>query len=308
MTANKKKTAYILIITAYIAFGISFLFTKNTLNVLSNMQMLSYRFLVSVVFMCIMWITGIIKMKFTRLKIKVLLLMVLLQPILYFLFETIGIRNSSSSESGIMIALIPIMVTILAATMLKEKVGTIRWTAIGISVCGAIFLVLARGLDGSGSTWGVFALVIAVVCAGFYSIYIKKISSKTTPEEMTFAIMAAGAIFFNIVGIIGSAVSGNLSTFYQPLFTWPVAGNVLFLGLISSLVGFFSLNYAYSHLEASKIAIYGNITPTIALLAGVLIVGDTLNGMQIAGVVLIYTGIITASVMEMMIRRKSAVI
>ena len=43
------------------------------------------------------------------------LVVALFQPILYFIFETVGVDLTSASESGIVIALIPVVVATLSA-------------------------------------------------------------------------------------------------------------------------------------------------------------------------------------------------
>nr|WP_242946953.1 EamA family transporter [Clostridium haemolyticum] len=45
----------------------------------------------------------------------------LLEPVLYFFFESKGLKLCSASQAGIVIALIPIFVAILSSYILKEK-------------------------------------------------------------------------------------------------------------------------------------------------------------------------------------------
>ncbi|MCJ7690921.1 MAG: DMT family transporter, partial [Clostridiaceae bacterium] len=101
-------------------FGLSFLFSKKALNIVEPFTLLSFRFLVAFTIMSILKLLGIIKINYKGKNIKNLIFLGFTQPIIYFIFETYGIQFSSSSQAGLMIALIPIFVTILSAYALKE--------------------------------------------------------------------------------------------------------------------------------------------------------------------------------------------
>ena len=94
-------------------FGLSFMFTKQALETLPTTLLLSYRFALAAILLTLLWLFGVIKISYKNKPLKELLLLSLFQPIAYFIFETTGVKLTSSSEAGIMIALIPVVVTIL---------------------------------------------------------------------------------------------------------------------------------------------------------------------------------------------------
>ncbi|NLC51909.1 MAG: EamA family transporter, partial [Firmicutes bacterium] len=94
---------------ASIIFGFSFLFTKEALDSLAPYHLLGLRFLFALLLLTVLLITGIIKLKYRGKKLFALGALTLFQPIAYMSFETAGINLISSSEAGIMIALIPIV-------------------------------------------------------------------------------------------------------------------------------------------------------------------------------------------------------
>src|SRR6056297_2055889 len=104
-----------------IIFGFSFLFTKNALTNINPFHLLAYRFSIAAITLTLLLFLGFIKISYKNKNVKILLLLVITEPVLYFIFETLGINKTTSSEAGLMISLIPVAVTILGAIFLQEK-------------------------------------------------------------------------------------------------------------------------------------------------------------------------------------------
>ena len=138
---NKKALAYIMLTVSSVIFGFSFLFTKETLAHLDIFQLLGLRFLAAAVIMAVLALTGIIKLKLSAYKIKAMMPLVLLRPSVYFIGETYGIKLTSSSESGMMIALMPIAIALFSVRILKERLVMRQWLAVAASVAGVVLIV-----------------------------------------------------------------------------------------------------------------------------------------------------------------------
>ena len=130
------KWPYVAAASSAVIFGFSFLFTKNALDSLDMFQLLGLRFLLGALFMSFLKLVGVIEFNVTWEKVKGLLVVAALQPVLYFIFETIGVGLTSASESGIMIALIPMAVAVFAALILQERLLPFQWLSILASVGG----------------------------------------------------------------------------------------------------------------------------------------------------------------------------
>ena len=117
-------------------FGLSFMFVKQSVNNVSAFTLLSWRFLFAFFGMCICALFGLLKISLRRKPLKPLLLIALFQPILYYIVETWGIALTTATESGIVIACIPIVTVILSALMLKEPPTRRQTLSIVLSVAG----------------------------------------------------------------------------------------------------------------------------------------------------------------------------
>lgn len=296
MPAKNNILAYAAVVVSCVAWGFSFLFTKHALGHLAEFQLLGYRFLVAALLLSVLAAFGVIKIRLTPEKMKGMLLVALLQPVLYFTGETFGVKLTSATESGILIALVPIAVTVFSGIILKERMAGANWAAIAVCVAGVVVIVLAKGLDmGGGQLTGVFSLLGAIVAAGIYSPLSRKVSEQSTPVEITFVMMLVGAIVFNIAGISTEAAAaageGRRFAYFDQFANVTVLGEIAYLGILSSVVAYFCLNYALSKLKSTVVGTLTNLVPVITVFAGVTFGREILLPLQCAGAAMILAGI-----------------
>jgi drug/metabolite transporter (DMT)-like permease len=273
-------------------FGLSFMFTKQALETLPTTLLLAYRFTLAAILLTGFWLIGLIKLDLKNKPVKQLLLLSFFQPIAYFIFETTGVKLTSSSEAGIMIALIPVVVTIFAAVFLKEKPSKVQFLFILASVLGVVFIVMMSGSTGSsGHFAGILSLFGAVLAAGVYNIMSRKLSTSFTPVEITFVMMWTGAIVFNTFSIAAGIANGNLGIYFTSLNTISTLIPILYLGTLSSVCAFFMVNYMLSKLPASNSAVFSNLTTVISIIAGVFIRHEAFHWYQLAGGIMIILGV-----------------
>ncbi len=286
----KKYLPYIAAIITASIFGFSFLFTKDALDVVSPIHLLAFRFGLAALAMFFLWLFRIIKINYSGKKMGLLLLLAVVQPGLYFIFETAGINLTTSSEAGLMIALIPVVVTIFASIFLREKPVRIQIFFILLSVSGVIFIIFMKGTTSVKNNFlGMFFLGGAVLMAAIYNILSRKLSLNFRPVEITFIMMFSGAVLFNLIAL--SQLRGNISQYLLPLTDLKVLGSILYLGLLSSIVAFFMMNYTLSRIEAAQSAVFANLTTIISILAGVFVRNEPFYWFQIVGGIMIITGV-----------------
>ncbi|MBI9012762.1 MAG: DMT family transporter [Clostridiales bacterium] len=287
----KKINPMIIGIIPFAIFGLSFLFTKVAIDSFDDVfHLLGLRFLLAVLGLTVMMLIGVIKIDMKGKSIKALLLVALFQPIFYFTFETFGIKYSSSSQAGVMIAFIPVVVTLFAVVFLKERTNRLQLIFIFLSVIGVLIMNsdVTFTLD---SLKGTLFLMGAVLSAAFYQVLSRHASKEYSSLEITYIMMCVGAIFFNIIGLYNSFQSGTLTAYLKPLITLDLIVPLLYLGILSSVFAFFLINYVLSHVAASKASVLANLTTIIAIVAGVLFLDESFSMIMIVGSVLILIGV-----------------
>jgi drug/metabolite transporter (DMT)-like permease len=179
--------------------------------------------------------------------------------------------------------------------MLKEKLSARQTAGLVVSVAGVAFIVIA-GRTGAGaagtagdSLRGVILIVGALLCAGFFNIFSRRASASFSPVETTFAMMASGAVFFGVLAVVQDRITGasGILTRGTPQAWLAVA----YLGILSSVIAFFLVNYTLAKLKASQSAVFGTLTTLIALVAGVLLRGESFGIAKAAGALMIVAGV-----------------
>jgi len=273
-------------------FGFTFMFSKVALDYVIPIGLIAYRFLIAIIVLEILRWFKVIHIRFERKHFKQLFLVALFQPILYFIFETFGIRLTTSGEAGMMIALIPIFVTILSSIILKETPKKIQIFFILLSVSGVLFIQIMKSSSGLDvNLWGLLLLLGAVISAALSNIASRNASKTLKPHEITYFMMLGGAIVFNVMYVIQLVIESRVSDYLTNLSHIELVVPILYLGVIASIGGFFLVNFALSKVPAHVSSIYANLSTIVAIIAGAWLLQEKLYYYHFIGAFMIIVGV-----------------
>lgn len=273
-----------------LTWGFSFMFTRGALDYMAPFHLLGLRFAAAVAAMSLLRILGIINIKVVPRDYLNLLPLAFFQPILYFATETTGVLLTSASYAGMMIAIIPIFVAILAVFVLREYPNRLQVFFIIASVAGVIFIIYMDTQSITGvNPLGTLALLGAVVAAACYNIASRKASVDYKPIHTTWVMMVVGAVIFNAISLLQHLSAGKIGIYLTPLGElWTT---VIYLGVISSVAAFFMYNYVLSKVTAAQGSVFANMVTVVAIAAGVIFRGETVFWYQFVGTAAILTGV-----------------
>ena len=275
-----------------VLFGLSFMFTREALDILAPMQLLSFRFALAALCLTVLRLVGVIRVDLRGKNLNSLFVVALFQPVLYFSFETTGVKLTSASEAGMIMGLIPVVVVLLEVPFFKSAPSIKQLASVVLSVAGVFFIVVMKGNVELGyNIWGTLALIGAVLAAGMYNIYSKKSTLAFTPVEITYLMMWTGALLFNGIVLIQHIAGGTLGSMFLPLAQPRILAAIVYLGIFSSVLAFFLMNFMLSKIRASQTATYINLTTVVAILGGILFRGETFAWFQGVGAFMIILGV-----------------
>lgn len=282
-------------IAASLLFGLSFMFVKQSVNNVSAFTLLSWRFVFAFLAMCLCALLGLFKLNLRGKDLKPLLLIAIFQPLLYYLGETWGIALTTSSESGTVMACVPIVTLILSAVILKEPPTRLQVVSIVVSVLGVLIIVLIKGLSASLNPLGYLLLVVAMLSDSMFVIFSRKAAAYTSTEK-TFIMSAAGAVVFTICALIEHASAGTLREFaVLPFVNYDFLFSLLYLSVACSVVAFVLCNYGISVIGATRSASLAVLTTVISVIAGVVFLNEPFSFAQGAATVLVLIGVYGAN-------------
>ena len=275
-------------IGAQVIFGFSFMFTKISLDYASPMTIVADRYIIAFLVMSLIMIISRQRIKLGR-NVWKIVVMSLFQPFLYFIFETYGLKMTTSAFSSVMISLIPVAAMICGIFVLKEVPTALQYVFSAISVAGVSAMALSGKSDGTVTVLGIILLLGAVFSSCGFNLTSRKYSGEFSALERTYATTIVGAITFTIIALLENScdVSLLVSPFNSSAFVW----GILYLSIGSSVVAFFLLNYANTYLPVARTTVFSNITTVVSVFAGMIFLNEKITALGIFSVAMIIVGV-----------------
>jgi len=216
-----------------------------------------------------------------------MVIMVICEPCLYFVFEAKALVHTSASQAGMITTMMPLLVAIAAWGILKERLTLKTMLGFLIAVTGALWLSISSEASqhAPNPVWGNFLEFMAMVCGSGYAICLKKLTDHYSAMFLTFLQAFAGAIFF-------------FPILFFPGTTLPVEIvplpflSILYLGSIVTLGAYGCYNYGVSQIPASQATAFINLIPVFTLIMSVLVLKETFTGVQYLASGLVFVGVI----------------
>ena len=141
-------------LVASVIFGMSFMFSKLALAVAQPSVLLAFRFTLAVAAMTLVIAVNALVGKLRGRKLFAfdlchkpvgkLVLLGLVQPVAYFIFENYGILYTSSAVAGTIIAAVPVCCILMDVLVLHERV-TVRQVLCALGAVGGVALISVGG-------------------------------------------------------------------------------------------------------------------------------------------------------------------
>lgn len=276
-------------------YGLSYMFTKTATETASAFALLGWRFLIAVTAMTVLIVLGFAKVDFKGKNFKPLLIVAVCNPCIYFIAETIGINRTTASESGALLAVIPVFSLIASTVILKKKPTKAQVTGILTTLAGVLITVSAVGLSSSVSIIGYGFLVAAIFSYSLYCVFVDK-SAEFTGIEITYIMLISGSLLFVALALVEAAMAGNvIDLITLPFNDVTFLSAVLYQGLVCSVVAFFMSNVAIAKIGVNRTASFIGISTVISIISGILVLGESFSPLQAIGVVIIIAGVYIAN-------------
>ena len=276
--------AYLSVTIAVLLYGTTLTSAKICLEYYTTAQLMTFRMLISSICFLPFMFTVYKNINIDFKDIKLILLMVLCEPCLYFIFETNALKYTTSGQAGIVSSLEPVLLVIAARIILKERFVKIIYLGLFISIIGSVLLSLSSDVSelAPNPLLGNFLELIAIILTDTCVITTKYLMEKYPPFYLAGIAVIGGFIFFTVYNIIEGGsfnVVMNASIFL-----------VLYLGILT-VVTYALYNFAICTLPAGKFSPFLFLLPVAAVFFGWFFLGETLNMKQFAACILIFLGI-----------------
>ena len=300
---------YILAFLKYVIYGSSVFFTGELEESVSVIDILALRFLMSFVFMWILKTVGVLKIKVgvkeivrggeRRALLPSLLLAALFEPVLYMLFETLGIYMTSDVTTAVVISLAPIVSCIAEALILKERNTLLQKIFLGVGIVGVVYIAVKTDKSsGEDSILGIIFLLLAIISGSLFSVFSRKSSKAFSAMEVTYASAMLGTVIFNAASIVRHIARGDILSYFDPYFDLHNMIGFVFLAILSTVLATGINNWCLSKMQVSTMAAFSGVSTLVTILIGVIFKGEELYYFHYIGLSLILVRMIGVSVIS----------
>ena len=278
---------YLLIISAVIFWGTSFIATKVALKELSPETIISLRLIIASVFL---FITAILLKKDFSINLKShgFIFILALIAVFHLMIQVTGLKYTTASNTGWIIGTAPIFMAILAAFFFREKIGLLKISGIIIAMFGLLLLIGKGNITNVDliKNKGDLLVLASAFTWGVYSMVNKKISLSYSPLMTIlylFIMMAVIIIPFNLNAAIVNSVD------HLSVNGWI---SILFLGLFCSGIAYVIWAYSLRELESAKVGAFLYFEPLVTVLAAWVLLSESITVLMILSGVIIIFGVI----------------
>ncbi|MEF2144968.1 MAG: DMT family transporter [Desulfovibrionaceae bacterium] len=199
--------------------------------------------------------------------------MALCMPCIYFYLESNALVLTTSSQAGVVAAILPLAVAVGGYVFLREPLERRSFLGLSIALLGVVWLTLSGSPDASAPNpvLGNLLELGAMITAGVYMLLTRKLSKRYSALTLTALQTAAGLVFF---------LPGALDITPQMLQETDALFASAYLGAFVSIGAFGLYNFGLSRLPAGRAAASINLVPVVAVSLAWVWLGETLNVTQ----------------------------
>ncbi len=197
----------------------------------------------------------------------------------------------ASGVASLLVSTMPIMVAVIEAAMPRGEGLTPRgWAGTLLGTAGMVALVWPSLRTGAGHgdrhLLAYALLLLAALAFALGAVLSRRFHFRLDPFVATTWQIASASIC-NVALALGSGA------LHRAVWTRGGLLSLLYLSIFGSLVGLSCLTYLLQHVAVTKVSTYAFINPIVAVLLGVFLLHERLNGSEILGMVIIIAAVAT---------------
>lgn len=205
------------------------------------------------------------------------------------IFFTGGMVTASATNSSLIMALSPLVASILAAFIFREALTRIRLLGIALGF-GGVFAVVISGSNAnlSAATWGDAQIFVAMFSFVLGGVVIQSLARQFHPLVISSFIYTLGAILLCIHTLLDNDVVLNADTLLGPgLWPWVL---LILTAVVATALCNMLWNHAIAELGVARSSVFQYWIPVFGVAFAILWLDEVFTLWHVAGLVGILLG------------------
>jgi drug/metabolite transporter (DMT)-like permease len=263
-------------------WGLTFVMVQDAIELLPTMAFLAYRFIPAALIVALVFWAGLRRLPAAGWHAGLVMGLFLCAG---YIFQTLGLEETTASNTGFITGLFVVFTPVLGAIFLRDRLPPSAWIAAAVSLVG---LYLLSGVGGDLDLRGDGLVLLAAIALSAHIL-------ATARAVRRYEVGPLLAVQLGVCGIVPLAIAaagGELET--------PRGGTVwsalIVTSLVASALGFFVQTFAQQHAPPARTALILASEPAFAGLFGWLLADDRLSATAWLGAGLIMAAIVAVEI------------
>ncbi|MGF2616015.1 DMT family transporter [Rossellomorea vietnamensis] len=206
----------------------------------------------------------------------------------HHLFLAIGLTETTATNAGLILGLVPLSTSIMAMVFLNEKLTILKTMGIFAALFGVYLIVMNEKGTLSGLSIGDLYILGAVLTQAVSFILIKKLSVSIDSRQMTGLMLFMGSILLIIASFFFTETETVFAAEKPAYVWWALIGSAI----LATGLGHMLYNYSIHRLGAGATSIFINLTPFFSIVGSSLFLGEEIQPKHIVGFCFIVLGVL----------------
>ncbi|MBE0612933.1 MAG: DMT family transporter [Burkholderiales bacterium] len=203
-------------------------------------------------------------------------------------FVYVGARTTVATNIALIYSTSPVMIALMSRFVLKERMGAVQMTGVGLAFAGVLHIVLkgqwrdlAEVQFSVGDAW----ILAATLSWTAYSLLLKAWPSPFGPAARLTLIMGGGLVVLAPLTLIEAL------WFMPTQVSWMSFAYILAVALFPGLGAYLAYSYMQRELGAARVGVVLYLGPIYAAAAAWLVLGEPVRDFHWMGAAMILPGI-----------------
>lgn len=276
-------------LTAILVWGASFIATKAALREIGPFAIITLRFGIGVgVLLLTVAARGQMRRP-TRREWALFALLGSQGVLLHQLLQITGLRYTTATNTGWMVALMPVFTAILARVFLRERLRPLQVAGIGLAFLGAL-VVVSHGLPrlpplGSAATWGDLLVFLSAPNWAIFSVLSKPALRDRPPAFVMTWVLALGWLM-TLPFFAGSGAAREVAALSPQ--GWLA---ILFLGILCSGAAYVFWYDSLAVADTARVSAFLYVEPLVTVAVAGWLLREPVTAPTLAGGAIILSGV-----------------
>lgn len=284
---NKNTKAHIALFTANLIYGANYIIAKEVMNgYMEPFGLILLRGLFTVLLLHIFH-RLFIKEKIKREDIFRIALCAVFGIAINQLLFFKGLDITTPINASIIITTNPVLVLLLSALILKEKISLNKAIGIALAICGAVAIIASGRVisTGSDTVKGDIMIIINASSYAFYLVLIKPMMNKYNPMTVITWVYTFGLLYVAPFGF------NELTVTQWRSFPTDIWVALLYVVFCTTFLAYSLNSYAMKPLSPTVVSSYLYLQPVFSTIFALWFGKDELSFIKIMAAMMIFTGV-----------------